>query len=136
MKTITLHSGIYAVDPILDGFDIVERPSSNVSFIAVSMLEHKMYVQFLRGSGYMYSEVDYDTLSFAPKAASLGTFVRAKLVNHFPSNKQEKALIELIPPLIITGPITDFPDKCERGKVFVMSEGATITYIEPEQPES
>jgi hypothetical protein len=135
MKTITLPSGIYAVDPILDGFDIIERPSSNVAFVGTDMLADKMYVQFKRGSGYMYSGVDIDTLSFVHNCESIGKFISSQVVNHFPSEKQEKALIEFIPPLIITGTITGFPDKCELGKVFVMSEGSTIEYIEPEQSD-
>ena len=100
MKTITLPSGTYAVDPILDGFEIIEKPSSNVAFVGVSMLEHKMYVQFKNGSGYIYSEVDYDTLSFVPIAESIGKFVNAKVVGHFQSEKQERPLIEFMEVII------------------------------------
>lgn len=101
MKTITLPSGTYAVDSILDGFDIIEKPSSNVAFVGTSMLEHKIYVQFKNGSGYMYSEVDFDTLSFIPIAESIGKFISSKVVKHFPSEKQERTLINWIPELII-----------------------------------
>jgi len=135
MKTITLSSGTYAVDPILDGFEIIEKPSSNVAFVGTSMLEHKIYVQFKNGSGYMYSEVDYDTLSFVPIAESIGKFISSKVVKHFPSEKQEKTLVNWIPELVITGDIKDFPAKSEAGVIFQMSEGATVEYIEPKEPE-
>jgi len=137
MRTITLSSGTYAVDPILDGFDIIEKPSSNVAFVGTSMLEHKMYVQFKNGSGYIYSEVDYDTLSFAPIAESIGKFIGLKVVKHFPSEKQENALIvkgEEIggdPILVLTRDIKHFPAKSEVGQIFVMSEGTKVEYIEP-----
>ncbi|WP_166664839.1 KTSC domain-containing protein [Pedobacter metabolipauper] len=137
MRTITLTSGTYAVDPILDGFDIIEKPSSNVAFVGTDMLAGKMYVQFKNGSGYIYSEVDADTLSFVPIAESIGKFISSKVVKHFPSVKQENALIvkgeEIMgdPVLIITGDIKDFPAKSEAGIIFQMSEGATMEYIEP-----
>lgn len=131
MKIITLSSGTYAVDPILDGFEIFEKPSSNVAFVGTDMLADKMYVQFKNGSGFMYSEVSADVMSFVPQAESIGKFISSQVVKHFPSEKQEKALIEYLPPLIITGTITDFPSKSEAGKVFVMSEGATVEYIWP-----
>lgn len=100
MKTITLPSGTYAVDPILDGFDIIEKPSSNVAFVGTSMLDHKIYVQFKNGSGYMYCEVDYDTLSFVPTAESIGKFISSRVVKHFPSEKLEKTLIVLVEVII------------------------------------
>lgn len=131
MKTITLPSGTYAVDLILNGFDIIEKPSSNVAFVGTSMLDHKIYVQFKNGSGYMYSEVDYDTLSFVPAAESIGKFISSRVVKHFPSEKLEKGLIELIPPLILTGDITGLPKKTEPGIIIQVTEGARIEYIEP-----
>jgi len=102
MKTITLPSGTYAVDPILDGFEIIEKPSSNVAFVGTSMLEHKIYVQFKNGSGYMYSEVDYDTLSFVPIAESIGKFISSKVVKQFPSEKVDGAMIT--PVILVTAP--------------------------------
>jgi hypothetical protein len=93
MKTITLPSGIYAVDPILDGFDIIERPSSNVAFVGTDMLADKMYVQFKNGSGYMYYGVDIDTLSFVHNCESIGKFISSKVVKYFPSEKVESSLI-------------------------------------------
>lgn len=117
MKTITLSSGTYAVDPILDGFEIIEKPSSNVAFVGTSMLEHKIYVQFKNGSGYIYSEVDYDTLSFVPIAESIGKFISSKVVKHFPSEKQEKKLIieDALQGLNFV-PFTEFAD-CQIKKI-------------------
>ena len=141
MRTINLTSGTYAVDPILDGFDIIEKPSSNVAFVGTSMVDHKIYVQFKNGSGYLYSEVDYDTLSFIPAAESIGKFISSKVVKHFPSEKQENALIvkgeEIMgdPVLILTGDIKNFPSKSEPGIIFQMSEGATIEYIHPDDAQ-
>jgi hypothetical protein len=135
MKKITLPSGSYAVDSILDGFEIIEKPSSNVAFVGTSMLEHKIYVQFKNGSGYMYSEVDYDTLSFIPAAESIGKFISQYVVKKFPSDKSEKPLIEAMPVLIVTGNIENFPPKSEAGQVFEMSEGATMEYICPDDAQ-
>lgn len=131
MKKITLPSGTYAVDPILDGFEIIEKPSSNVAFVGTSMLDHKIYVQFKNGSGYMYSEVDYDTLSFISAAESIGKFISQYVVKKFPNEKSEKPLIEPMPVLIVTGDIENFPPKSEAGQVFEIQEGASIQYIEP-----
>ncbi len=137
MKTITLSSGTYAVDPILDGFDIFEKPSSNVAFVATDILANKMYVQFKNGSGYMYNDVSEDVISFAPAAESIGKFISSQVVKHFPSEKMDNALIvkgeELMgdPVLILTGDIKDFPAKSKPGIIFQMSEGATVEYIEP-----
>lgn len=118
MKTITLDSGTYAVDPILDGFQIIEKPSSNVAFVGISMLDHKMYVQFKNGSGYIYSEVDYDTLSFVPIAESIGKFISSKVVKHFPSEKQENALIEFI-EVIIDDPYSEGEVSEETKKAWI-----------------
>lgn len=93
MKKITLPSGTYAVDDQLQEFDIIEKPSSNVAFIGIDISTSRMYVQFKNGSGYMYTEVDLDTLSFAPAAESIGKFISQKVVKHFTSEKMEKQLI-------------------------------------------
>lgn len=154
MKTIALQSGTYAVDDILQGFDIIERPSSNVAFVGTIMITNQMYVQFKNGSGYMYSEVDLDTLSFVPVAESIGKFISLKVIKLFPSKKADKALITALPTfdeeqqaisrlnrksqcgpvLVLTGEISNLPLKKDVGQIFQMSEGATIEYIEP-QPE-
>lgn len=138
MKTITLPSGTYAVDPILDGFDIIERPSSNVAFVGTDILAEKMYVQFKNGSGYMYSEVDADIMSAIPAALSIGSFISAYVVKKFPSEKQSWSLINEItklewigdPVLVVTGDIKGIPNKTEPGILFVPGD-ATIEYIEP-----
>lgn len=101
MKTITLPSGTYAVDPILDGFDIIEKPSSNVAFVATDILANKLYVQFKNGSGYMYSEVDCDVMCALSAALSIGSFISKYVVKHFPS---EKVLETLISPVILLTP--------------------------------
>lgn len=131
MKTIILPSGTYTVDSILDGFEIIEKPSSNVAFVGTSMLDHKIYVQFKNGSGYMYSEVDYDTLSFVPAAESIGKFISSHVVKQFPIEKVDRALIQPAPVLILKGNVTGFPVKAEPGQIFEMSEGASIQYTEP-----
>ncbi|WP_316778305.1 KTSC domain-containing protein [Pedobacter antarcticus] len=179
MKTITLPSGTYAVDPILDGFDIIEKPSSNVAFVCTDILANKLYVQFKNGSGYMYSEVDCDVMCALPAALSIGSFISKYVVKHFPSEKQEKALIMFVEviiddpysdeevneetkqewldkqiagrlnrtgqtgtvteldlrafpaPILITGDTKNFPAKSETGMILVMSEGATVEWIEP-----
>lgn len=96
MYKVTLQSGTYAVDDALQGFDIIEKPSSNVAFVATCMITNQMYVQFKTGSGsgYMYSEVDLDTLSAVSAVDSIGKFISSKVVKHFPSEKMEKALIK------------------------------------------
>lgn len=93
MNKVTLPSGTYAVDDALQGFDIIEKPSSNVAFVATCMITLQMYVQFKNGSGYMYSEVDLDTLSAVSAVDSIGKFISSQVVKHFPSEKMEKSLI-------------------------------------------
>ncbi|KEQ31234.1 hypothetical protein N180_03015 [Pedobacter antarcticus 4BY] len=100
MKTITLPSGTYAVDPILDGFEFIEKPSSNVAFVGTDILANKLYVQFKNGSGYKYSEVDCDVMCALPAALSIGSFISKYVVKHFPSEKQEKPLITFIEVII------------------------------------
>jgi hypothetical protein len=103
MHKVTLQSGTYAVDDALQGFDIIEKPSSNVAFVATCMITNKMYVQFKYGSGYMYSEVDLDTLSAVSAVDSIGKFISSKVVKHFPSAKMEKPLIHPLVSVEITG---------------------------------
>ena len=98
MKKIILQSGTYAVDDILQGFDIIEKSSSNVAFVGTCLITHQMYVQFKNGSGYMYSEVDYDTLSAVPTVDSIGRFISSHVVKKFASEKMENALIVSLPP--------------------------------------
>lgn len=93
MNKVTLPSGTYAVDDALQGFDIIEKPSSNVAFVATCMITNRMYVQFKNGSGYMYSEVDLDTLSAVSAVDSIGKFISSKVVKHFPSEKLDHSLI-------------------------------------------
>jgi hypothetical protein len=97
MKKVILESGTYTVDDALQGFDIIEKPSSNVAFVATCMITGNMYVQFKNGSGYMYSEVDLDTLSAVGAVDSIGKFISSMVVKKFPSEKMEKALIEALP---------------------------------------
>jgi len=94
MYKVTLQSGTYAVDDALQGFDIIEKPSSNVAFVATCMITNRMYVQFKNGSGYIYSEVNLDTLSAVSAVDSIGKFISSKVVKHFPSEKIEKPLVK------------------------------------------
>lgn len=139
MKKVTLQSGTYAVDDALQGFDIIEKPSSNVAFVATCMITHQMYVQFKNGSGYMYSEVDYDVLSAVSAVDSIGKFISSQVVKKFESEKMPNALIikgeELMgePVLILKGEITGFDDALRSaGKVIVVDRKAVVTYIEPD----
>jgi len=93
MKTIIIPSGTYAVDDLLAVFEVIEKPSSNVAFVATDIATRQLYVQFKNGSGYMYSDVDLDTLSFVPAAESIGKFISSQVVKKFPSEKMDKALI-------------------------------------------
>jgi hypothetical protein len=130
MKKVILESGTYAADDALEGFDIIEKPSSNVAFVATCMITNQMYVQFKNGSGYMYSEVDLDTLSAVTAVDSIGKFISSQVVKKFPSEKMEKALIIYDGPLLIlTGAISAMPN--HRGHVFIMDEEATVEYVEP-----
>jgi hypothetical protein len=94
MNKITLQSGTYAVDDVLQGLDIIEKPSSNVAFVATCMITNQMYVQFKNGSGYMYSEVDLDTLSAVNAVDSIGKFISSQVVKKFPSEKMDKPLVK------------------------------------------
>lgn len=138
MRTINLPSGTYAIDPILDGFDIIEKPSSNVAFVVTDIASRRLYVQFKNGSGYMYSEVDYDILSFIPAAESIGKFISSKVVKHFPSEKQEKTLIEFI-EVIIDDPYSEevseetrkaWLDKQIAGRLNRTGQIGTVTEID------
>jgi hypothetical protein len=93
MKTVILPSGTYAVDDLLADFEVIEKPSSNVAFVATNIADRQLYVQFKNGSGYMYSDVDLDTLSFVPVAESIGKFISSQVVKKFPSQKLDKSLI-------------------------------------------
>lgn len=110
MKKVILQSGTYAVDDALQGFDIIEKPSSNVAFVATCMITHQMYVQFKNGSGsgYMYSEVDLDTLSAVNAVDSIGKFISSMVVKKFPSAKREK---QLICQILTMKPIGEFLDE-------------------------
>jgi hypothetical protein len=102
MRTITFPSGTYAVDDQLQEFEIIQKESTNVEFVGIEIASHKVYVQFKSGSGYMYSDVDLDTLSFLPAAASIGKFVSSYLVKKFPSEKLGEVLVTpvvLVPPM-------------------------------------
>jgi hypothetical protein len=94
MHKVILQSGTYAVDDALQGFDIIEKPSSNVAFVATCMITNQMYVQFKNSSGYMYSEVDLDTLSAVSAVDSIGKFINSQVVKKFPSEKMEKAMVK------------------------------------------
>lgn len=127
MYKITLPSGIYAADDALQGFDIIEKPSSNVAFVATCMITNKMYVQFKNGSGYMYSEVDLDTLSAVPAVDSIGKFISSKVVKHFPSEKMEKPLIQPFASEEITG----FDEALRNaGKTLSVDRKAVVTNVE------
>jgi hypothetical protein len=94
MYKVILPSGTHAIDDVLQGFDIIEKPSSNVAFVATCMITLQMYVQFKNGFGYMYSEVDLDTLSAVSAVDSIGKFISSKVVKKFPSEKMEKPLVK------------------------------------------
>jgi hypothetical protein len=108
MNKVILPSGTYAVDDVLQGFDIIEKPSSNVAFVATCMITNQMYVQFKNGSGYMYSEVDLDTLSAVSAVDSIGKFISSQVVKKFPSEKMEATLIR---QMLTMKPISVFLDE-------------------------
>jgi hypothetical protein len=136
MRTITLPSGTYAVDDQLQEFEIIQKESSNVNFVGVDMARRKVYVQFKNGSGYMYSDVDLDTLSFLPAAASIGKFVSSYLVKKFPSEKFEKLLIvkgEYIgdeQPIFLKGEVNDV-DGHYKPTYYAHVTDSKIEYIHP-----
>jgi hypothetical protein len=124
MKTILLPSGTYAVDDLLADFDIIEKPSSNVAFVATNIATRQLYVQFKNGSGYMYSDVDLDLLSFIPAAESIGKFISSHVVKKFPSVKLDKQLIIFDATKMIQ---TALPDH-----IVTMDDKGTINIQEPE----
>jgi len=127
MNKVNLPSGTYAVDDVLQGFDIIEKPSSNVAFVATCMITNRMYVQFKNGSGYMYSEVDLDTLSAVSAVDSIGKFISSKVVGKFQSAKMDKQLIQ---PLA-SGEITGFDEALrEAGQTLAVDRKAVVTHIE------
>lgn len=136
MRTIALPSGTYAVDDILNGFEIMEKPSSNVDFTAINIFENQLYVQFKNSSGYMYSEVDVNTLKEAETCESIGKFISSQVVKKFDNEKLPNALIikdEYIndPVLIVSGDILNFPKKTKPGILIVPSD-AKVEYIHPD----
>jgi len=124
MKTIIIPSGTYAVDDLLADFEVIEKPSSNVAFVATDIATRQLYVQFKNGSGYMYSDVDLDTLSFVPAAESIGKFISSQVVKKFPSEKMDKALIIFDATEMIQ---TALPDH-----IINMDDKGTINIEEPE----
>jgi hypothetical protein len=104
----------------------------------------RLYVQFKNGSGYMYSEVDENTISFAHNCDSIGKFISSQVVKKFPSEKMEKALIIYDvylndPGLKLTGEITGFDEALRNaGKTLAVDRKAVVTHVEPgnnQEPE-
>ena len=128
MNKVNLPSGTYAVDDALQGFDIIEKPSSNVAFVATCMITNRMYVQFKNGSGYMYNEVNLDTLSAVPSVDSIGKYISSKVVGKFQSVKMDKQLIQ---PLA-SGELTGFDEALRKaGSTMVVDRKAVVTRIAP-----
>lgn len=93
MRKVKLPSGDYQVDDQLNDFVVIEKPSSNVAFFASDILRGRLYVQFKNGSGYMYTEMDENIISFAHNCDSIGKFVSSQVVKKFPSEKLDHSLI-------------------------------------------
>jgi hypothetical protein len=70
-------------DANLQGFDLHKTASTNVDYFAINKGAKQLFIQFNSGKGYIYLEVDENTLQDAIDAPSIGKYYYAQIKGKF-----------------------------------------------------
>lgn len=80
----------HIIDPQLQGFDLKQKPSSNVDYYGTNGKD--IFVQFQKGTSYIYESVPKEIIEEMKTVESIGSFV-FKTLKKFPYKKIELKLV-------------------------------------------
>ncbi len=82
------------VNPVLNGFSIHSKPSSNVEYFGIDSLHSRLFVQFKNGSSYIYKDVNINILNEIQVADSVGKYFSANIPDRFSCVKFSEKLVK------------------------------------------
>lgn len=68
-------------NPVLEGFELLKKASSNVDYFGISRSTGQLFIQFNNGTCFLYSGVPIETLEAAKEAESIGKFFHSAIKN-------------------------------------------------------
>lgn len=74
MLITVINGAAHQTDPRLAGFEIKQKPSSNIEFYGSNGTD-QIFVQFKSGGSYLYKGVDLDIIQLMNQAESIGKFI-------------------------------------------------------------
>lgn len=74
-------------DVNLTGFDIRKMASTNVDYYAINKASNNLFIQFLNGNCYVYSEVPKEVLELAESCDSIGKYFFKFIKGKYPDQQ-------------------------------------------------
>lgn len=90
---IILGETVYSFEPVLTGFDIQQKPSSNVSFYGYDEKYQRLFIQFKNGNAYIYKDIKPELFADMQKAESVGKFFSSTIAGRYLHEKYAQRLI-------------------------------------------
>lgn len=88
MKTIEINGQTCEIHDNLVGFKLFQKPSSNVAYFGTYPEDKdncgQLFMQFMTGKGYVYSNVPKEVLDLAESAPSIGKYYYAFIKGKYP----------------------------------------------------
>jgi hypothetical protein len=95
MEQYVINLAEYIIDDSLQGFEICQKPSSNVDFYGTNGKD--IFIQFKNGGTYIYENVPKEIIDEMHKAESIGSFVSKYLTKKFEFKKFDNKLVNSKP---------------------------------------
>ena len=93
MKKIVVNDQPVSVDELLQDYDILSKPSSNVEFYGTN--GQNVFIQFKNGSTYLYLNVTDQDIVALRKAESIGKFIPV-LSRKYQYTKVDRQLVVVV----------------------------------------
>lgn len=87
-QVVTVSGKRVTVSPTLNRFELFKKSSSNIDYFGVQRtIAGKLFIQFLSGDCFIYSDLPKEVLDLALDAESIGKFFHAYVKGKFPEEK-------------------------------------------------
>lgn len=90
---IILGETVYSFETALKGFEIKNKPSSNVAFYGYDEHYNRLFIQFKNGNSYIYKDIKPELFAEMDKSESVGKFFSQNIAGRYEHTKYTNQLI-------------------------------------------
>jgi hypothetical protein len=94
-EQVVINGTTCLIDPVLQGFSVSSKPSSNVDFFGTKEEKNQFFAQFKNGGAFIWSGVPQEKLLEASETESIGKFVTSQIRGKFESESHSRLVTPL-----------------------------------------